>query len=386
MLLKQRTMCVLTAVVMVLNFTVTASAEEASMDEVLELMPARAIVAMECSTGQIIYEKNADEPLEISHLAKLMLLLLAAEKIKEGSLSMDDMVTVSAKANGMPDPQVWLEKDERISVEELVKALTVGNANDAAVALAEHMYGTTDAALHEFNCKAKLLDMQNATFSDICGIDESTVASVADISKLSAEIVKYDMLTPYFCSWLEYIRDGKAELVNRNRLVRNYKGITGMKACGSGTAGECGVFTAEKNGMKIAVTVLGCDSRDNLEDIAKKLLNSCFDSYSVYIPEIDENMTEDIRVRGGEKNKVSVTFGDIDPVLIEKGSSADFDVELTREEELEAPVEKGERCGELVCRDGNDIVFSADLLTGESVKELSFAFCLRKMLLYFLKM
>ena len=376
----------LTAAVMLFCFTVQASAEETSMDEIVEKMPAKSIAVAECTTGQMLYEKNADEPLPISHLAKLMLLLLTAEKLEDGSLSMDDIVTVSANANEMPAPQVWLDKSEKISVEELIKALTVGNANDAAVALAEHIYGNTDSAVYEMNCKAKLLDMQNTAFSDVCGIDVSTVSSTSDIVKLAAEFVKYDILTPYFCSWLDYIRDGKAELVNRNRLVRSYKGITGMKACGSENAGECGVFTAEKRGMKIAVVVLGCDSRDNLEDIAKNLIDSCYDCFSVYIPEVDDEMTKDLPVEGGEKRTVPVTFGEMTPVLIKKGSSKDFDVEMTCEEVLKAPIKKGKCCGKLVVRDGEDTVFQADLLTNESVKEISFAFCLRKMLLYFLKM
>ncbi|MBQ1432892.1 MAG: D-alanyl-D-alanine carboxypeptidase, partial [Ruminococcus sp.] len=172
----------------------------------------------------------------------------------------------------------------------------------------------------------------------------------------------------------------------RNRLVRSYKGITGMKACGSENAGECGVFTAEKRGMKIAVVVLGCDSRDNLDDIAKKLIDSCYDCFSVYIPEVDDEMTKDLPVEGGEKRTVPVTFGEMTPVLIKKGSSKDFDVEMTCEEVLKAPIKKGKCCGKLVVRDGEDTVFQADLLTNESVKEISFAFCLRKMLLYFLKM
>lgn len=386
MLSKQRVIGVLTAAVMLFNFTLLVSAEEDDTDEIIELMPARSIVAMECSSGQILYEKNAHEITGISHLAKLMLLLAAAEKLEDGSLSLEDIVTVSANANGMSDPQVWLDKGEKISAEELIKALTVGNANDAAVALAEHIFGSTDAALADLARKARSLDMSDTEICDVCGIDENTRSSAADVGKIASELIKYDILTPYFCSWLEYIRDGKAELVNRNRLVRSYKGITGMKACGSENAGECGVFTAERNGMKIAVVVLGCDSRDNLEDISGKLLDICFENFLVYIPKTDREMTKPIPVKGGEKREVPVTFGELVPIVINKCSSKDFEIEVTREEELVAPVCEGMVCGKLVCRDGDDTIYSAKIITSSSVKKISFTFCLRKMLLYFLKM
>ena len=136
-----------------------SAAETLSVEDMLEAMPAKEIIAVECSTGQVLMEKNSAQVCEISHLVKLMLVLLAAEKIEKGELSLTDTVTVSAKANSMPAPQIWLDKNEKISVEELIKAITIGNANDAAVALAEHIFGSTDEAVNEMNRKVKSLDM-----------------------------------------------------------------------------------------------------------------------------------------------------------------------------------------------------------------------------------
>lgn len=360
-------------------------AETVSVEDMLADMPAREIIAVECSTGQVLFEKNSAETSEVSHLAKLMLVLLAAEKLERGELALTDTVTVSANANSMPAPQIWLDKNEKISVEELIKAVTVGNANDAAVALAEHLYGSTDAAVIEMNSKANSLDMLSTSYADVCGIDERTLSNALDTAKVAAELVKYDIITPYFTAWLEYVRDGKAELVNRNRLVRTYKGITGMKACSSSSAGECAVVTAKKRDMDIAVVILGCDQRDNCDDIAKKLLDMCFDSYSLYAPEPDKDMLKRISVKGGEEKSVPVTFGELPSVVIPKGSSATFDVRFERSEELTAPVEKGQICGKLTCYYGDREMYSADLVAAKSVNEISFKFCFKELLFYLLK-
>lgn len=362
-----------------------SAAETVSVENMLEAMPAKEIIAVECSTGQVLMEKNSAQVCEISHLAKLMLVLLAAEKIESGELSLTDTVTVSAKANSMPAPQIWLDKNEKISVEELIKAITIGNANDAAVALAEHIFGSTDETVNEMNCKAKSLDMDSTTYADVCGLDDRTLSNASDTAKLAVQLVKCDILTHYFTSWIDNVRGGKAELVNLNRLVRTYKGITGMKACSSSVAGECSVVTAKRGDMEIAVVVLGCPERSQCDDIAKKLLDMCFDVYSLYTPEISEEMLEKIPVLLGEKSKVKVGFGNLPAVVVPKGSSESIDIRFEKEKELSSPVSKGQVCGKLVCRYGDEVIYSADLVAKSGVKRKNLSFCIEKLLFYLLK-
>ena len=359
--------------------------ETVSVERMLEAMPAREIIAVECTTGQILLEKNSAETIEISHIAKLMLALLAAEKVENDELSLTDTLTVSAKANSMPAPQIWLDKNEKICAEELVKAITIGNANDAAVALAEHIFGSTEKAVAEMNRKAKTLDMNSTVYFDVCGLDERTLSNAADTAILAFELVKHDILTPFFTSWIDNVRGGKAELVNRNRLVRTYKGITGMKACSSLSLGECSVVTARRGMMDIAVVVLGCTDRSQCDDIAKKLLDMCFDVYSLYTPEITADMLEKITVSGGEKSCVPVTFGDLPSVVVPKGSSASFDIIFDKDDTLTAPVKPGLVCGKLVCKYGNDVIYSAELVTKIGVKQKNFKFCLGVLMDYLLK-
>ncbi|MBP5268084.1 MAG: D-alanyl-D-alanine carboxypeptidase, partial [Ruminococcus sp.] len=176
---------------MMLGFLVPKNtyAETVSVEDILEAMPAEEIIAVECSTGKVLMEKRSTDVCEISHLAKLMLALMAAEKIESGELSLTDTVTVSAKANSMPAPQIWLDKNEKISVEELIKAITISNANDAAVALAEHIFGSTDEASAKMSCKAKSLGMDSTSYADVCGLDDRTLSNAADTAILASELV-----------------------------------------------------------------------------------------------------------------------------------------------------------------------------------------------------
>ena len=251
--------------------------------------------------------------------------------------------------------------------------------------MAEHLFGSEDKAVKLMNDKAKQLDMVSTAYIDVCGIDPAAVSTAADTAKLASELVKYDILTPYLTSWLEYVRDGKAELVNLNRLVRTYKGITGLKACSSKTAGECSAVSAKRGDMHVAVVVIGCDTRDNCDDIAKKLLNMSFDGFSLYTPEISGDMLEKIPVAGGEKANVSVSFEDLVPAVVPKGASASVDVTFEKDETLKAPVKQGQICGKLTCTLNGETVYSADLTAGEDVKQKSFKFCFKQLLLYLIK-
>ena len=317
----------LTAAVLFLDLTVSA---EEDISAQLEAMPARAICVYECNSGTVLFEKNSSRELCVSHLAKLMTLLIAAEELDKGSISLADTVTVSPTANAMQGAQIWLDVNEKIPLEELVTAITVGNANDACVALAEHICGSEERFTALMHKKAAALGMTSTHFADSTGLSDSTVSTAADLALLAGELSKHEALTPYLTTWLREVRSGKAQLVSQNRLLRTYKGITGMKACASQRAGECSVVTAQRRDMTVAVVVLGCDTDSNREDIAKKLLDLSFDSFSLFSPEITKKMTSPVPVKGGEKKKVRVSFGDLPPVIIKKGSSYSFDIKFTK--------------------------------------------------------
>lgn len=377
----------LTAAVIGLNACISAFAEGAvSVKKMLEDMPAKHIIVTECTTGTVLFEKESREKCPVSHLAKLMVLLIAAEMLDSGRLDMNEVVTVSANANSKEGAQIWLDKGEKIRVEELIKAITVGNANDACTALAEHIAGDEQTFTSLMNCKAEELGMENTYFADCCGTNLATVSTAEDMAKLAAELVKHEILTPYFTTWLDTVRDVKAELVSQNRLVRTYKGITGMKACGSSETGEMSVVTAERRDMHICVVILGCDSSENREQIAKKLLDESFERFSIYKPEIDADFLEDIPVSGGEERQAKVGLDDLKPVIISKGTSASFDISYEREEMLTAPVKKGSHAGSVKCTYGDETIFECELKTAENIRKMDMKCALKKLMYNMIEM
>lgn len=361
-----------TAVTRVFADENSVTADTVSIEQMLREITAEEIIVTECVTGKVLFEKNSQVKREISHLAKLMTLLIAAEKLESGEISLDDTVTVSAEANAMEGAQIWLDKGEKIRLEELIKAISIGNANDACVALAEHMGGSEAEFVKLMNKKANKLGMENTSFADSTGMSQETVSTAYDLSILAAELIKHENLKEYLTIWLDTVRDGKAELVSQNRLVRTYNGITGLKACGSKSAGECSAVTAERNGMKVAVIILGSDTSENREAAAKKLLDMSFESFQIYMPEITKDMVKKIDVKGGETDKVKVSFGEIKPVIIPRGAYSSVEIDFEKRESIEAPVLKGQKAGKLVCRLGEEVFFSADLKTCSEVKKMNF--------------
>ncbi len=385
---------VLTTVIMLLISSVgalTASAEVkvraastvdvGENEQILEAMPAKAIAVAECTTGELLFAKNCENVMPISHLAKLMTLLIAAQMLESKELSLDDIVTVSDNANSQEGAQIWLDKGEKIRLEELIKAITIGNANDACTAVAEHISGNEEEFVKLMNSEARRLGMTSTVFADCTGMSEETVSTAENMTRLAAELLKYEQLRDYLTCWMDTVREGKAELVSQNRLIRTYKGITGMKACASQSAGECSVVTAEKRNMKIAVVILGCDLDSNREDIAKKLLDLSFESFSLYTPEITKDMLKAVPVTGGETDKVGVSFGRLKPVIIPKGSSYSFDITFDKQESAAAPVKKGAELGSLECTLGGEVMYSAKLTATGSVEKMNFK-CGFKKLMY----
>lgn len=365
--------------------SVTVRAEELPADTVdigkmLEAMPAEAVGAFECSTGKPLFFRDTDRQLPISHLAKLMTALIATERIEAGELSLDEEITVSAGAASAGGAVIWLEKGDRITVRELMISVTVGNANDACVALAERIAGSEEAFVELMQKRAEELGMDNTVFADCTGLSESTVSTASDLALLSAEVIKHKELKEWYTTWMTDVRDGRAELVSQNRLVRTYKGILGLKACASKTAGECACIAAERNGMSVVVVILGCDTSDNREQIAKKLLDMSFDCFSLYTPEITDEMTAPVPVTGGVKDKASVKLSGIKGTVIPRGAGPSVEISFEREEKLKAPVHKGDKVGTLTLTLDGEEIMTAELIADQNVAEAGWGFYFKYLL------
>lgn len=344
-------------------------------------LDCKSAILMEASTGEILYEQNADEALPPASVTKVMTLLLVMEAIEEGKIKYTDTVRASANACSMGGSQIYLEENEEMSVEELVKSVVIASANDAAVALAEYISGTEEAFVEQMNKKAKALGMNNSFFENTNGLDDTVehhLTSARDIAIMSRELIKYPKITEYSSIWMDTIRNGEFGLTNTNRLVRFYKGATGLKTGSTSKAGFCISATAERNGMSLICVIMGAPTRDIRNAAAASLLDYGFANYKVYSQSGDT--IKNIRVIKGVSPCVNAEYSTFS-ALIKKNSGADVSFEIKIPKELEAPINKGDVIGEVIYTTKDGELGKRDIIATESVEKITFG----SMLLTFIR-
>ncbi len=333
-------------------------------------LECKSAVLMESSTGKILYEKNADEALPPASVTKIMTLLLVMEAIGEGKVACEDVVFASANACSMGGSQIYLRENESMSVEELLKSVIIASANDAAVALAEHVCGSEDAFVLKMNEKAKALGMENTHFENTNGLDdtvENHVTSARDIAIMSRELIKYPKIIEYSSKWMDSIRNGEFGLTNTNRLVRFYKGATGLKTGSTDKAGFCISATAERDGMELICVVMGAETRDIRNAIATELLDYGFNNYKLF--ESEGKTLSNIPLWRGVKEHFSAEYKSIKMVLPKETGKISAGVHI--EEEISAPIKKGDVIGIVSFTDGKKEVCRVDIIALEDVEKCS---------------
>ena len=315
-------------------------------DTSLELNGKSAIL-MDYNTGTVLYEKNADLRLAPASVTKIMTLLLVFEAIESGKLNYTDMIVVSENAASMGGSQIFLEPGESMSVEDLIKSVVVASANDAALTLAEHVAGSEEAFVEAMNCRSKELGMVNSNFENVTGLDDDTsdhLTTARDIALMSRELLKHEKITEYTTIWMDTVRNGEFGLTNTNRLVRFYRGITGLKTGSTSKAGFCISATAKRENTHLIAVIMGAESSDARNTSVAKLLDYGFANYSVYLD--DEISTEKIPVYGG-KVDFATTKAISFETLINKGEEGKIEHKIEMNEYIEAPVKNGDVVGKV---------------------------------------
>jgi len=336
--------------------------------------PGKSGLLMEASTGQILYASNEHEALAPASVTKVMTLLLIMEAIDSGSIAWTDTVTASEAAAAKGGSQVYLKVGETMSVEDMVKSIAVSSANDCACAMAEHLAGSEAAFVERMNAKAEALGMTDTHFVNCTGLDDGENAkdhktSAHDIAIMSRELlVSHPAIKRFTTIWMDSIRDGAFGLSNTNKLVRFYKGATGLKTGFTHGAGYCLSASAERDGMELIAVVMGADSSQERFDACRGMLDYGFASYGLFRPE-QENWSVPVRLGTGEQ--VKAELADTRGVLTEKGKLAGITAKAELLDEVTAPVEKGQQLGLLQVLSGEQVLASIPLAAAEDVPRLS---------------
>ncbi len=365
MKLKKRAVCLILG--MLLAAAVPLHAAAISDEDV----KAPSAVLMEAQTGKLLYEKNAHEKRPCASITKVMTLLLVMEALDSGKIALTDTVTASAHAASMGGSDIWLKEGETMSVDDMLKATVIMSANDAAVALAEYVAGTEDDFIQMMNQKAEELGMADTTFKNCNGLDEDGhLTSAYDVALMSAELIQHKKIFDYTQTWIDYVRGGNTQLVNTNKLIKTYQGITGLKTGTTGKAGSCISATAERGGVSLISVVLGCASTADRFESAATLLDYGFANWSMVTPELPE--LPDVPVEKGMQDSVQAEAVSGGSLLVSKGKEAEITSEVKMSESLTAPVEKGQKIGKIIYKLGDETLQEIDVRAKDAVSEITF--------------
>ena len=355
--------------------------EENTVDMKLE---CKSAILMEANTGEILYEQNADEALPPASVTKVMTLLLVMEAIQEGKVSLDDTVTASAHAASMGGSQIFLKEGETMSVEDMLKSVVIASANDAACALAEFVSGSEAAFVKRMNERAAELGMKNTCFENTNGLDDTAekhLTSARDIAIMSRELIKHKKILEYSSIWMDTVRNGLFGLTNTNRLVRFYRGCTGLKTGSTSKAGFCVSATAERDGVSLICVIMGAESGDKRNSMAASLLDWGFANYGVY--KYTPGAIDPIKLKGGISPVVKVEADNFQCV-IEKGKMSGVKYSFDLPESVAAPIKKGDSVGKIVFTCDGKEIGSADVYAAEDAPKISFFVLWYRMLAKFL--
>lgn len=349
--------------------------EKEKRDESRAAFRARSVILAESATGQVLYSQNSDEKLAVASVTKIMTLLIAAEEMKAGRLSFEDTIVASYHAFSMDGSVIWLNEGEQMSVYDICRSIVISSANDACVALGEHIAGSEEEFVKRMNKRASELDMTNTHFVNCTGLDaDSHYSTAADVAKMAAELRKYDCYDEFLLTRLTYVREGtdrETQLLNTNRLL-GYEGITGLKTGTTDNAGYCFAATAKRGDMELVAVVLGAETDDGRFDIAEALLDYGFNGFELFYPEFDPEELTDINVEEGVLRTVSVKAESGLCYLIPKGKSASVTYLYNIKPAVKAPVSVGDSVGKIIVLLEDDTLFIAKVTAKDSSEKLTF--------------
>ena len=336
-------------------------------------LPAPSYVLMERSTGEVLLEHNAHERLRPASVTKVMTLLLIMEALDGGRIGWDDMVQTSAAAAAKGGSQIYLEENEQLPLEEMLKSIVVSSANDCACAMAEHIAGSEAAFVEMMNTRAEELGMADTHFVNCTGLDDEPEAAehlttAYDIALMSRELLSHEAIKKYTTIWMDTVRDGQFGLSNTNKLVRFYDGTTGLKTGYTSAAGHCLSASAERNGMELIAVVLHCASSTDRFESAKALLNYGFSNYALITPE--PGALPAVPVTLGTSMEITPVLADETPILIDKALAAGVETNVRVDGSVTAPVEAGQTLGTLTITSGGQTIAERDLVAPEAVGAL----------------
>lgn len=382
--MKKRLTSIIILFIILLTFPVSSFANK-DLD-----IKAKSALLIDFHTGEVIYEKNPHEKLPPASISKIMTLLLGMEALESGKINLTDEVRISAHASRMGGSQLWLEEGEMQTVEYLFKAICLRSANDAAVALAEHIAGSEDVFVKMMNEKARALGMNNSNFMNASGLPhENHYVSAYDVGLMSIELLKHKKIHDWLTIYMDEMLVGKKKdkvqsMVNTNRLVKDYEGTTGIKTGSTNEAGYCLSGSAKRGNLHIIAVIMGSETSKIRFEESIRLLDYGFANYdSITIGKKGDSLGK-IPIHKGNIPYIEATLERDSHILLQKGKAGNITKEILLPEFIESPVVDGQEIGQIIIKMDGSEVDKIKLIAKAGVDKAGFREMLKRTLKSFL--
>lgn len=340
-------------------------------------------ILIEQNSGKILYEHNSHEQLRPASVTKVMSILLIMEALDSNKIALTDKIPCSEKAASMGGSQIWLDVREELTVDEMLKAICVASANDCTVAMAEYLAGSEEAFVERMNERAKELGMNDTTFKNCHGLDtDGHVTSAYDISLMSRELLKnHPTIINYTTIWMDTLRDGKSALTNTNKLIRNYKGATGLKTGSTGLALYNLSASATRDDLSLIAVIMKAPSTKIRFEEAQKLLDYGFSNYSYVSFSKKDSVLTSIPVAKGVSTSVNAIFAEDSGSLLPKGKDKNIEQVVSLPETVQAPIQAGQTLGEVKYILDGETIGITSIVAEKEIKKTGVASIVQSVLL-----
>lgn len=359
----------------VLSFPICANAEENKKSNV------KSSILMNLDTGDVIKQNNAYEHLSPASVTKLMSILLILEAIDSGKIKLTDEVAATENAVSKGGSQIWLEVGEKMTVNDLFKAVVIASANDACTLLGEYVAGSDSAFVDMMNKRVETLGLKNSHFENCTGLDDEVTnhySCAYDLAVIAKEVMKHKLILKYSTVWLDSLRNGKTELNNTNKMINKYNGMTGLKTGTTSNAGFCLCATATRDGISFVSVVLGAQTSDERFALTQELLDYGFSNYKLDNIKIDNSKLKTVKVKNGVDKSITPKCELNKKLLLPKNSDK-ITYEYSFLDEVKAPVKKGDKLGVITVYSGNKKISSIELKSDKNIKSVTFLYIFKKM-------
>ena len=359
----------------VLSFPICANAEENKK------LNVKSSILMSLDTGDVIKQNNAYEHLSPASVTKLMSILLILEAINSGKIKLTDEVAATENAVSKGGSQIWLEVGEKMTVNDLFKAVVIASANDACTLLGEYVAGSDSAFVDMMNKRVETLGLKNSHFENCTGLDDEVTnhySCAYDLAVIAKEVMKHKLILKYSTVWLDSLRNGKTELNNTNKMINKYNGMTGLKTGTTSNAGFCLCATATRDGISFVSVVLGAQTSDERFALTQELLDYGFANYKLDNIKIDNSKLKTVKVKNGVDKSITPKCELNKKLLLPKNSDK-ITYEYSFLDEVKAPVKKGDKLGVITVYSGNKKISSIELKSDKNIKSVTFLYIFKKM-------